>query len=202
MKFELPKQVNLTTAFQGAAEKLRAMNVSEAASRTGAEAVECGLALNYFQEKIVIALPEITFLEPAVPMIEQILILHYLTGRENQPCSGELVQFKNLPGGSFYQSAYKKRGPDLILRQFGNAPDDLIAAGKALGGEVGSFGDASVELSVLPKVTATVVLYAGDEEFPPEAAILHPDSIINFLTLEDIALLGGMIYKRLKRCSS
>jgi len=198
MKYELPKQINLETSYQKAAELLRTMDINTVIAKTGAEKIKDGVRLTYFDEEIVIKLPEAVFTGAKIPIIEQILVLHYLTGDGGHPCSGALVKFKNLPGGSFYQSAYRKRGPNLILRLFGNDPKKLIPAGKAIGGEESSYGDASVTLRILPKITADIVLYAGDEEFPPDAAILHPDSIINFLTLEDIALLAGMIYKRLK----
>jgi hypothetical protein len=42
-----------------------------------------------------------------------------------------------------------------------------------------------------------VVLHAGDEEFPAEANILFDDAIVNFLPLEDVAVLAGLIATRL-----
>jgi len=52
---------------------------------------------------------------------------------------------------------------------------------------------------VFPRVEAVVVLFKGDEEFPPEANILYKDDIVNFLPLEDVAVLSGLVAGRLKR---
>ncbi|MCK5093672.1 MAG: DUF3786 domain-containing protein, partial [Spirochaetes bacterium] len=38
--------------------------------------------------------------------------------------------------------------------------------------------------------------------FPPEANILYRDDIINFLPLEDIAVLSGLIAGRLRQAST
>ena len=46
------------------------------------------------------------------------------------------------------------------------------------------------------------MLHAGDEEFPAEANILFDDAIINFLTLEDVAVLAGLIATRLAKSSN
>ena len=74
----------------------------------------------------------------------------------------------------------------------------MLAAGERLQGKVAEYGDVSVSIPVFPKIIATVILYEEDEEFPPEVSILYNDDIIRYLTLEDVALLAGMIYKHLK----
>jgi hypothetical protein len=43
------------------------------------------------------------------------------------------------------------------------------------------------------------VLHGGDEEFPAAANILFRDEIVNFLPLEDVAVLAGLIATRLAK---
>ena len=63
-------------------------------------------------------------------------------------------------------------------------------------------GDASFRFDILPKIAGVVVLHAGDEEFPAEANILFDDEIINFLPLEDVAVLAGVIATRLAKSAN
>jgi len=57
-------------------------------------------------------------------------------------------------------------------------------------------------LNVFPEFEVVVVMYREDDEFPPEANILYRDDIINFLPLEDIAVLSGLIASRLRQASA
>jgi hypothetical protein len=52
---------------------------------------------------------------------------------------------------------------------------------------------------VLPNVPARLILHAGDEEFPSEAAILFDRSVGRILTPEDVAWLAGMLVYRMMR---
>ncbi len=198
MKFSLPKQIHYETAFSKAAGVLSAAEPGVITGRTGALFENNGYRLSYFDEPVTITLPEMSFSPATLPLMEKILILHYLTTWEDHPYRGEPVEFKNLPGGSFYQSTYRKRGPDLMLRLFGSAPETLLEAGLKLKGRKAEYGDVSVTIPVFPKIEATIVIHRGDDEFPPEAQILFQDDIIRFLSLEDVALLSSMLYIHLK----
>ena len=198
MKSSLPKQTNYETAFSRTADLLSTAEPGVITERTGALFENNEYRLSYFDETVTITLPEISFSPEKLPLMEKILILHYLTTWEDHPCRGEPVDFKNLPGGSFYQSTYKKRGPDLILRLFGSTPEALLKAGLKMGGRKAEYGDVSVTIPIFPKIETTIIIHRGDDEFPPEAQILFQDDIIRFLSLEDVALLSSMIYQHLK----
>lgn len=186
-------------SFSRAANILRNINVDYLCEQCGIHAVEGGVVVPYFNEEYEVRLPEVVFEPPGLSTYEQILILHYITTLENHPAQGTYVSFKNLPGASFYDTAYRKRGPEKIIKTFGDNIDSLVGAAERLGGERADAGDVSARLQVFPKVEAIVALYRGDEEFPPEANILFRDDIINFLPLEDIAVLAGVIASRLKK---
>ena len=198
MKLELPKQNNYETAYSRAAELLRESDWDAVARETGTEYRDNLFTVPYFSSACSITVPEVEFRDAELPLIERILILHYLTTLAGHSAEGKLVQFKNLPGGSFYEATYRKRGPNLILRTFAADSQSLLKAGERLKGKAAEYGDVSVSIPVFPRIDATVILYEGDEEFPPEASILYTDTIIRFLSLEDVALLAGMIYKHLK----
>ncbi len=184
-------------AFRKALARLNQDSTVCVCARTGARQDERRIAVCYFERVYTIQLPDAAFEPPDIKLADKILILHYLTGKGKRAVKGELVTFKDLPSGAFYDYAYQKRGPARILRRFGQDPEQLLIAAVDLGGTKATFGDVSVHFSILPKIDACVVLHRGDSEFLPTANILYRDSVINFLDLEDVAFLGGRIADKL-----
>ena len=134
-----------------------------------------------------------------VPIPEKILILHYLLTARGDTLTRNLITFRQVPEGPFYYSAFLKRARDPLVRAFGGQPESLITCGAHLGAEPDELGDVSITLKALPRVPVTMVLWAGDDEFPPEASLLFDESIVGYLPTEDIAVLSGMIVYRLIR---
>ena len=184
------------TAFRQALGRLNAGEVEAVCERTGAVRKTNGLSVEYFGREYRILLPEGDFDPEDLRQSDRILILHYLDGEAVPQGSGGYVVFKNLPGAMFYDYAYQKRGPLRILKRYGSKPEDLANLARSLGGRKGDYGDVSIRFRVLPMIEAQVVIYQGDEEFPPKAEILFSDSIVAFLALEDVAVLAGKIADR------
>ena len=182
-----------------AADRVRASDPEAICRTTGARRTPGGLELQYFDGTVEVTLPEIRIRPDGISLYERILILHYLDAPGGPSSSGEYVQFKNLPGASFYEPAYRRRGPARLMSRFESAPEQLLTAGAAIGGTAESFGDVSVRLQIFPKIEAVVVLYIGDDELPGEAAVLYRNDIAGYLPLEDIAVVGGLIASRLGR---
>jgi hypothetical protein len=70
-----------------------------------------------------------------------------------------------------------------------------------LGGRPASYGDVSVTIDGFRKVPVTLVLWRGDDEFPPEGNILLDSSISHYLPAEDIIFLCQTITWRLVKAS-
>ena len=185
-------------ASDAAGAVIRARSPDDLAARCGAAPVPGGVSLPYLGETVTIALPSLE-LQPQLREMERVLILRYLAAPGGPPRGGERVSFQQLPGGSFYLPAYLRRGPARLATAFGSDPERLRAAGRALHGEPAELGDASFVLSVLPRVDVAVVLHRGDEEFPPEASLLFRPDVTSFFSLEDVAVLAGVIASRLER---
>jgi hypothetical protein len=189
-------------AYEKAARELASQNLEEVARRCGATLNGRRLILPFFGRRVEVHLPEgpggeVEFNPPDLPLAEKILILHYFTTMGSPPARDEMVSFKQLPGASFYEPTYRKRGPERIARRFGQDPALFRQACRALGWAEAELGDESCSLSILPRLQATVVLHRGDEEFPPEANLLFNSAIVSFLPLEDVAVLAGLIASRL-----
>jgi hypothetical protein len=191
-------------AYEKAARELTGQNMAEVARRCGATLNGRRLIMPFFGRRVEVHLPEgpggeVEFNPQDLPLAEKILILHYLGTTGSNPTRDEMVSFKQLPGASFYEPTYRKRGPERIARRFGQDPGLFRQACCALGWAEAELGDESCSLSIFPRLQAMVVLHRGDEEFPPEANLLYTGAIANFLPLEDVAVLAGLIASRLAK---
>jgi hypothetical protein len=200
-------------AYRKAYQRVATDDLAEICRRSGATLNGRRIKLSFFGAGVEILASEqerredegnpieglVTF-EPAdLPLIEKILVLHYLLGQQSRPTRGVMVAFKNLPGAAFYDPTYQKRGPKHISRRFGASEESFRKACRSLGWRETELGDAAFEFDIFPKIRAVVVLYTGDEELPAEANILFNDEIGNFLSLEDVAVLAGSIATRLSK---
>lgn len=134
--------------------------------------------------------------EKEVPIQEQVLILHYLQA-DSYPVSGKWVAYREIPGASFYFSAFTKRAIDPLKKVFGSNIDGFKKASNVMNGKPVDIGDAAFEFRVLPDIPLQLIIHEGDEEFPAEANILFDETIGKMLSPEDVAWLAGMQVYRL-----
>ncbi len=139
--------------------------------------------------------------EKEVPVQEQVLILHYMMAKSPPVASGKWIAYREIPGASFYFSAFVKRAIDPLKNVFGSNTAGLIKAAEKLDGKAVDTGDAGLEFNVLPKVPMQLIVYEGDEEFPAEANILFDETAGKILSPEDAAWLAGMLVYRLMALS-
>jgi hypothetical protein len=188
-----------------AAEDLTQRNPKGVASRSRSEYIfeegKEGLVVPYFGQPRRVLWPEVTVTPAAggseLPLTEQILILHYLQTTTGMAPEGVDIDFKQVPQGGFYWSAFVSRALKPLLMTFGNDPDFYLQVATALGGTPESMGDAAARFLAFPLVPIVHVLWRGDEEFDPEAGILFDTTIPGHLPTEDIAALAGASVYRL-----
>ena len=132
-----------------------------------------------------------------LPIQQQILLLHYLQGAFSSNgigLTGEWVAFQDVPDGKFYLDAFQRRAKIPMVQAFGERPELLLELSReAYGGIQGKEGDLSVVIRPLPLVQLLLMIWEGDDEFPPEGNILFDRNIIELISAEDIAWLSGMV---------
>ncbi len=164
------------------------------------------LTASFLDRTYRIGLPDFSFEdrdtpEKEVPIQEQVLILHYMAGSQADAPVGQWISYREIPGASFYYSAFVKRAVDPLKKVFGGNLPGLKKAAERLGGiEIGE-GDLGIELHPFPKVPLRLILWSGDEEFAPEANIVFDKSIGAVFSPEDVAWLAGMVVYRLAALS-
>jgi hypothetical protein len=138
--------------------------------------------------------------EPA-PVRDKILVLHYFIRATGTPLSGKIITYKELHEGINYYPTFFKRAIDPVLKTFKDNPQKLLETAEALGGHKTDYGDTAVTINALPYVPLTIVLWRGDNEFPPEGNIMFDSTIQEYLPTEDITILCEMIAWKLVRLS-
>jgi len=185
-----------------AVEKLASESIEVLTGRSGFEQAGAdAFRISFLGKNYSVSYPEFDFSVEGddakeVPIQEQVLMLHYLLAPEGEP-SGNWVAYREIPGASFYFSAFVKRAVDPLKKRFGQNVSLLEKVSGKLGGKAIDAGDAGFEFSVFPRVPIQLILWEGDDEFPPEANILFDDTIGDLLSPEDIAWLAGMLVYRL-----
>jgi hypothetical protein len=124
---------------------------------------------------------------------EQVLIFHYLLKAPGAPMTGEWITFREIPSGEFYYSAFVKRAKEPLLKTFGTQPQLLKELGLRRGGVQREEGDVCICFQAFPQIPVCLILWAGDDEFPPDGNVLFDASIVRYLIAEDVAVLAGMV---------
>jgi len=134
---------------------------------------------------------------PEVSLPDMILIAHYLLGASGSKPRGRLITFRQVLDGSFYFEAFQKRARDPFLSFFGGNGKLFRKCAEIMGGTHIESGDFGMEFRVFPQIFVQLLLWEGDEEFPPDATVLFDESIQRHLSAEDIAVLSGALVYRL-----
>ncbi len=133
--------------------------------------------------------------EVSVP--DKILIAHYLLGAAGKKSTGKLITFRQIPDGHFYFEAFQRRARDPFANFFGNNERLFVKCAEMLGAVPVEVGDFGMDFPVFPHIRVQLVLWLGDEEFPPDATILFDESVQRILPAEDIAVMSGSLVYRL-----
>ena len=132
-----------------------------------------------------------------VPLPDKILIAHYLLGASGKRPHGKLITFRQVPDGQFYFDAFQKRARDPFVSFFGANGRLFRKCAETMGAKPVENGDFGMEFRVFPQICVQLVLWQGDDEFPPESSVLFEDNIQYDLEVEDVAVLSGMLVYRL-----
>jgi hypothetical protein len=157
----------------------------------------------YLGEEYTVTLPEMNVSkendENEIPFREKVLILHYLAQAKGTSPSGKYITFRELPEGPVYFRTFSKRTIQPLVKNFGEDPSRLLDIGKEFGGIPSEPGDISLAIPAFKRVLVTIVIWKGDEEFPPEGSVMFDSNIQDYLTTEDVTVLSEVITWKLVR---
>ena len=169
------------------------------------------IIIEYLSQSYRVTMPNIEILpadsQEGAPIRDKVVILHYLLSAKGTPITDKLIAFKELPGGDNYFRTFSKRAIEPLVEHFRGQSHLLIDAARKLDGHRATYGDVAVAIDAFSRVPITIILWQGDEEFPPQGSMLFNASISDYLSTYDITILCESIAWKLvtlskERCAS
>ena len=116
--------------------------------------------------------------------LEQLCLLAYLINAKDIPLANKLVKAETFAGGQFFFRGQHSLPTVGLEKYFGNNPEALKNIAAQFDAEKCEYGDASIEINVLPSIPLTIVVWRGDDEFTARASILFDKTAADQLPLD------------------
>ena len=129
--------------------------------------------------------------------LEQLCILAYLINAQDLPLANKFIKAENLPSGQFFFRGLHSLPTGKLEEAFGNSPQRLYEASERFDAKRCEFGDASIELYVLPRIPLQIVIWRSDEEFDARASILFDQTAGTHMPLDALGALANLTVKAL-----
>lgn len=189
-------------------QRLRARLPQQVADNSGASWTPTGpgegaLSLTFFQQPLVVHVPEYRVLRPDgsdAPIMIQGLATTYLLMATGAQRAGEWVAFRELPNGAFYHRAFTGYTGELLSRTLGNDLEAFERGARAAGGSrLTGLGDAAYEFRALPRIWLAATYWLGDEEegFAPQARVLFDRCASHYMIIDGLAIIGSQLVRHI-----
>ena len=130
---------------------------------------------------------------PALPIPTQTYLIRYLLEGKTVPWNGQWKTFREMPWGELYIKPYTGRVLTRAAFTFGTRLAAFKAACEKLGATPVPNGDAGYEFSFIGGYKVRVLVWEGDDEFPPNAQILYSDNFQDGFAPEDRVVTGDIL---------
>ena len=103
-----------------------------------------------------------------------------------------------MPWGEVYLRQFDGRCIKRLAFTYGNRLGDFEKIMEHIHAKKVSHGDIAYEVEIFPDYQIQMILWEGDEEFPPSSQILFSDNFPVSFAAEDMAVMGDVIIGSLK----
>ena len=134
--------------------------------------------------------------EPPLPT--QTFLLRYLLEGKEAAWGGGWKTFREMPWGEMYIKPYTGRVLTRAAFTFGTRLDAFRAACTKMGAVPVPHGDAGFLFDFLGPFQMQILVWAGDEEFPPSAQVLYSDNFADGFAAEDRVVAGDILISTVK----
>jgi hypothetical protein len=128
----------------------------------------------------------------------KILTIRFLIGGHASKGSGKFRTYREMPWGEVYLRQFDGRCIKRLAFSYGNRLGDFSAIMEHLGCAKAAHGDCAYEIEIYPDYRIQMILWEGDDEFPPSAQILFSDNFPVSFQAEDMAVMGDVIIGAMK----
>ena len=183
-------------------ERFRSLNPVEAAERTGAKWDGKEFYVNLLGREFAISHPEYSLRAmdggKLPPLPTQTFLLRYLLESRQVAWAGEWKTFREMPWGEMYIKPYTGRVLTRAAFTFGTRVVAFKAAAEKMGAEAVKHGDAGFEFNLIGGYKMRILVWEGDDEFPPNAQILYSDNFAEGFAAEDRVVAGDILISTVK----
>ena len=180
----------------------RNLNPADAVERTGVKWDGKEFYVNLLGRDYAISYPEYAIRtldggkEPPLPT--QTFLLRYLLEGKAVTDTGTWLTFREMPWGELYIKPYTGRVLTRAAFTFGTRVAAFRAACEKMGATAVNHGDAGFQFDFLDGYRMQILVWEGDDEFPPNAQILYSDNFSDGFAAEDRVVAGDILISAIK----
>ena len=180
----------------------RDLDPAEAAMRTGTKWDGKEFYVNLLGREYAISHPEyaIRVLDGGKlpPLPTQTFLLRYLLEGKAVSNKGTWLTFREMPWGELYIKPYTGRVLTRAAFTFGTRIAAFRAACEKMGAMAVNHGDAGFQFDFIGGYRIQILVWEGDDEFPPNAQILYSDNFSEGFAAEDRVVAGDILISTIK----
>ncbi len=132
------------------------------------------------------------------PLPTQTFLLRYLLESRDISWAGEWKTFREMPWGEMYIKPYTGRVLTRAAFTFGTRVAAFRAAAEKMGAQPLKHGDAGFQFDLIGGYKMQILVWEGDEEFPPNAQVLYSDNFASGFAAEDRVVAGDILISTIK----
>ena len=133
-----------------------------------------------------------------IPLPVQTFLLRYLLEAKTVRWQGTWKTFREMPWGELYIKPYTGRVLTRAAFTFGTRIAAFRAACEKLGAEKLPHGDAGYRFVLIGPYAMQLLVWEGDDEFPPNAQVLYSDNFAEGFAAEDRVVAGDILISHIK----
>ena len=132
------------------------------------------------------------------PLPTQTFLLRYLLEGKDVSWNGQWKTFREMPWGEMYIQPYTGRVLTRAAFTFGTRIDAFRKASKKMGAVKLPHGDAGYQFELVSGYQMQILVWEGDDEFPPNAQVLYSDNFETGFAPEDRVVAGDILISTIK----
>ena len=126
------------------------------------------------------------------------LTIRFLLNGAEASGTGKFKTYREMPWGEVYLRQFDGRCIKRLAFSYGNRIKDFQAIMEHMHCVPVKHGDIAYQLEIFPDYLVQMILWEGDDEFPPSSQILFSDNFPISFQSEDMAVMGDVIIGSLK----
>lgn len=134
----------------------------------------------------------------AAQLPPQTFLLRWLLQGRESAATEQFLSFSEMPWGEVYQQPFQGRILSRAAFTFGTRPEAFARAAEALAARPIPYGDLAYEFPFLGNRRLRLILWEGDEEFPPAAQLLFSANFPVDCSAEDRVVAAELLLQALQ----